>query len=138
MLIKIGEPVTPDLEHTRLNWQTQNLSLTALESLLTTTKPGVLHLVDVPNARCETQEAMVQLLASMSPDEVAGDLQTLLSLSTEGDGVDPEEFWMLSESLPYLVEVIWNESTRSGFYDVVLKHQATDAADEIIQRSQRA
>ena len=74
---------------------------------------------------------MVQLLASMSPDEVAGDLQTLLSLSTEGDGVDPEEFWMLSESLPYLVEVIWNESTRSGFYDVVLKHQATDAADEI-------
>ena len=112
MLIKIGEPVTPDLEHTRLNWQTQNLSLTALESLLTTTKPGVLHLVDVPNARCETQEAMVQLLAGMSPDEVAGDLQTLLSLSTESDGVDP--FWMLSESLPYLVEVIWNESTSLG------------------------
>ncbi len=131
VLIKIGEPVTPDLEHTRLNWQQQNLSLTALKSLLTTTKPGVLHLVDVPNARCETQAAMVQLLASMLPDEVADDLQTLLSLSTEGAGVDPEEFWMLSESLPYLVEVIWNESTRSEFYDVVLKHQATDAADEI-------
>ncbi len=125
VLIGIGERVSPVREYTRLSWQ--NLSLAALESLLKTTQPEVLHLVDVPNARCETQEAMVELLASMSPDETAGDLQTLLSLSVQNDGVDPEEFWALGESLAYRVEVIWNESTRSGFYDVVLKRQSDSA-----------
>jgi acyl carrier protein len=37
----------------------------------------------------------------------------------------------LSESLPYLVEVLWNESSRAGFYDVVLKRRSADSTDTI-------
>ncbi|HEY3581066.1 MAG TPA: amino acid adenylation domain-containing protein, partial [Pyrinomonadaceae bacterium] len=131
VLLKIDDPVAPDGEYTRLNWQRENLSVAQLESLLAAEQPDVLHLVEVPNARGESQQAIVDTLANMSPEENVSDLHTLLSAAPKGQGMEPEDFWTLSESLPYLVEVIWDDSTRTGFFEVVLKRTSNGSATSI-------
>jgi amino acid adenylation domain-containing protein len=131
VLLKIGEPVSPDREYTRLNWEQENLSPAQLKSLLTQDQPDVLHLVDVPNIRCESQQAIVDAVAAMSPEETVSDLHTLLSAAPPGKGIEPEDFWALSESMPYVVEVVWNESTRAQVYEVVLKRSAVGSTSSI-------
>src|SRR5262249_55445419 len=81
-----------------LNWRDRKLSLPAVESLLVRTQPSFLRLTDVPNARSESEFEAVRILSTLSPDSTVSEV---LSASLAVDGIDPNDFWALSESLPY-------------------------------------
>ncbi|HEV7377329.1 MAG TPA: condensation domain-containing protein, partial [Pyrinomonadaceae bacterium] len=123
VLLKIEGEATLNEDDTRLNWKQENLSLPAVQEILASSQPQVLRLTDVPNARCEAEHKSVELLATMRAEATAGELRAALPLSLRGDGVEPENFWSLSESLPYFVEVLWNDSSKGDSYDVVFKRR---------------
>ncbi|MFY9619963.1 MAG: condensation domain-containing protein, partial [Pyrinomonadaceae bacterium] len=126
-----GEEVPGRDNYPTLDWEQQNLSLPAVQALLARNKPEVLHLTNVPNARCQAEQKLVALLATLSADATAADLRAALPQSPEGGGVDPEDFWALNDSLPYAVEVIWNQSSNGGWYDVVFKLRASSSRQRI-------
>jgi amino acid adenylation domain-containing protein len=107
--------------HPRLNWKKQNLSLSAVRSLLAGSGQQLLHLTEVPNARCQAEQKAVELLATMGAEQNVGELRSALSLSPQGGGVDPEDFRDVGESLSYSVEALWTDSSAEGFYDVIFK-----------------
>ncbi len=131
VLLTIKGDASVNDDYLPLNWEQQELSLPALETLLASSQAEVLRLTNVPNARSQAEHRLVQLLANMSPDGTAGELRAALPLSLNGDGVDPEDLWSLSKSLPYVVEVVLDESTKAGFYDVILRRYATSSTEPI-------
>ena len=140
VLLKIGVDALRKQEITRLSWQKQNLSLPDVHAFLSRSQPEVLHLTDVPNARLEAEAAIVELLATMSAEQTAGELRTALSLSLRDDGIEPEDFSSLNESLPYSVEVLCNDSSKGESYDVVFKRRdssSTETIDVVTSQTKR-
>ncbi|HEX7330757.1 MAG TPA: amino acid adenylation domain-containing protein, partial [Pyrinomonadaceae bacterium] len=104
----------------QLSWRERELSLSAVESLLVSAQPPMLRLLDVPNVRSESDFNAVKVLSTLSPDSTVSEV---LSAPLTGDGIDPNDFWALSESLPYDVEVLWSETSKGEVFDVVCKHR---------------
>ena len=127
VVLKIAGDASLNEDGARLSWKQQNLSLPAVQSLLAESQPEFLRLTDVPNARCEAEHKSVELLATMRADATAGELRAALPLSLRGDGVEPEDFWAVSESLPYFVEVLWNDASKGEFYDVVFQRRDSNS-----------
>jgi len=75
--------------------------------LLTETKPEMLGVLRVPNAR---------LLAE--------------------DAIDPEDVWSLSETLPYEVDVRWSDEGAGEYFDIVFRPQMTQST-QIELKNQR-
>ena len=121
--LKIAGEASLNEDGTRLNWKQQRLSLPAVQSLLAESQPEFLRLTDVPNARGEAEHKSVELLATMRADATAGELRAALPLSLRGEGIEPEDFWALGASLPYFVEVLWNDASKGEFYDVVFQRR---------------
>ncbi|HEX7313097.1 MAG TPA: condensation domain-containing protein, partial [Pyrinomonadaceae bacterium] len=139
VILKVGGEAPAREDYTRLNWEEQGLSLPALRAFLADNRPPALRVTGVPNARCEAECRMVELLSNMRAEETVGALREALPPSRSGDGVDPEDLYALGESLPYAVEVLWNDFSEVASYDVVFKRhgssptEAFTTADEVIE-----
>ncbi|HEX8282854.1 MAG TPA: amino acid adenylation domain-containing protein [Pyrinomonadaceae bacterium] len=129
VILKVGGEAPARAKAARLDWEREGLSLASLRAMLDETRPASLRLTGVPNARCEAEFKTVELLASMRPDETAGELRAALQASLGGEGVDPEEFPALGESLPYAVEVLWDGAGNGETFDVLFVREGAPAAD---------
>lgn len=103
-----------------LDWQEQELTVTSVRQLLESTKPEILGLRRVPNARLFAEVKTVELLASDSGFETVGDIQQALESIDTGYGVNPEDLWTLKGEFPYAIDISWASATADGSYDVVL------------------
>ena len=123
VILKIGGQAPARDDDARLNWERADLCVPALQALLEERRPPLLRVTQVPNARCEAEYRSVELLAAMSGEQSVGELRAALPLSLPGKGIDPEEFWSLSEAVPYTVEVLWDEAGEGESYDVLLRRR---------------
>ena len=90
-----------------IDWQTEKLNLDALRQLLLENKPEMLGVHGVPNARLWAD-----------------------------DGIDPEDVWSLSETLPYEVDVRWSDAGAGEYFDIVFRPQMTQST-QIELKNQR-
>ena len=87
---------------------------------LVKTQPDILVIKRVPNPRVQTQIKLVELMTSDEGLATVGDLREALEISHE-DGIDPEEFWDLSNEFAYNVYINWSDAEAPGCYDVVFQ-----------------
>jgi len=83
------------------DWRREQLNLDGLRKLLRREQPEVLGFKAVPNAR----------------------------LSADDNAVEPDEFWQLSDELPYVVDLGWANHGADGAYDVVFRRRDTKWAN---------
>jgi amino acid adenylation domain-containing protein len=103
-----------------LDCQQNNLTVLAVRQHLLETQPEVLVIKDVPNARVQTQVRLVKLLKQDDASATVGDLRDMLQTTPLDKGLDPEDWWALSQELPYTVSICWSE-VDAGCYDVIFQ-----------------
>ena len=125
VILYVGTEVYPTVEPLWLDWQQQELTLPAICQILEATKPEILGITRIPNARILTDIKTVELLASQNGFETVGELAETLRKTTQGAGIDPEDLWDLSQDLPYTIAINWSGSGADDCYDVVFERCST-------------
>lgn len=95
--------------------------------MLIETKPEVLAIKHVPDARLMVDVKTVDLLASPAGPETAGKLRAALR-EFAGSGVDPEDLWGMSGDLPYAVEISLSDAAADGCLNVVFTRRTGEKA----------
>ena len=109
-------------DYPHLDWGAAELDIDAIHHLLMEEQLPVLEINHVPNARIVKEILAVELLNEENDLTTVADLQSALQ-KVDIDGVDPEDFWDLSQKLPYTVEICWSGSGNAGYYDVRFLHR---------------
>ncbi|HEY8666007.1 MAG TPA: amino acid adenylation domain-containing protein, partial [Tepidisphaeraceae bacterium] len=91
------------------------------EQILRERDPDVMILRGVPNARVAAAVKAKDLLDAAAPTQAAAHLKADAELA---EGVEPNDYWRLGDSLPYLVEVSWESAAQDGSYDVIFRHRS--------------
>ncbi|AVZ31630.1 non-ribosomal peptide synthetase [Nodularia spumigena] len=135
VILHIETEVVPPIESQDLDWQQDQLTLASIRQLLIETKPEILTIKNVPNARIWKQVKLLELVArDEKPATVGGLLQGL-----EEIGIEPEDFWSLGDELPYTIDISWSDAGANGCYDVMfgrsglISHQIPPVLQEASQ-----
>ena len=140
------DPPPEAVEPRWLDWRHEGLTLKRLRARLETSRPRVLALTGVPNARLRTEAMTLEWLDAAArgardvhpegvpPEEDkrsvvenAGELRRRLRRAWRGT-IDPHELWQWSAELPYEVDVTWGRPAADGRFDVVFRRRAGDGA----------
>ncbi|MBD2163794.1 amino acid adenylation domain-containing protein [Calothrix membranacea FACHB-236] len=132
VVLYIEAHIYQNLDTVCWDWQQQDLSLLKICQYLESSQPKALQINNVPNVRIFSEVKTVEILASSRSFKTVGELREFIQQITEDKGVDPEEFWSLSQYLPYSVYITWSDSSNSGKYNVVLQQQSNVTAQENI------
>ncbi|MFN6527757.1 non-ribosomal peptide synthetase [Nostoc sp. ChiSLP03a] len=124
VILCVKDRVSPSIEPRCFDWQQDELTLPSVRQLLLET-PEIAIVKNVPNARVWKQ---VKLLETLTRDEkpatVGGLLQDLEAFTQEG--IEPEDFWSLSDELPYNIDISWSDTGRNDCYDVVFSKRSPE------------
>ncbi|MCG6136127.1 MAG: amino acid adenylation domain-containing protein [Nostoc sp. LLA-1] len=115
-----------------LDWQQEQLTVANIRQLLVDTQPANFRLQRVANSRLVSDIQLLQWMETSEPLQTIDHLRP--SLQTDPKlGLDPEEFWQLSQEIPYCVEIMWSGSGADGCYDVIFRRQTqTKTNDKIV------
>jgi amino acid adenylation domain-containing protein len=103
------------------DWQKEGLTLDAVRQTLLETGPEVVGITGVPNARLLPIIQAQTLLTQPGGPETVGELRNALQEVGPADGVDPEDWWTLSDELPYKVDVLCSNDGAKDSYTVLLR-----------------
>ncbi|MBD2776531.1 non-ribosomal peptide synthetase [Iningainema tapete] len=116
VILHVGTEVSSTIEPQCLDWQKERLTLPKVRQFLLQA-PEILIIKGVPNARIGKQVKLLELIARDEKPRSVGDLLQGLE-ETQFEGIEPEDFWSLSEEFPYTTDISWSD-TGNGCYDVV-------------------
>ncbi|MEQ9548564.1 MAG: amino acid adenylation domain-containing protein [Coleofasciculus sp. G3-WIS-01] len=109
-------------EITELDWGKDELSLPKIWQILQESQPEGLAVNRIPNPRLGAEIKLVEWLRENNPETVTvGEMRSRLQ-SWVGKGIEPEEWWELSQAFPYTVYVNQSKDSADG-YDVFLQRQ---------------
>jgi amino acid adenylation domain-containing protein len=126
VILYIEKEVCPTLEVRWLDWQKDKLSMPIVRQILTETEPEILGIKHVPNARLSAEIKLLNLLSCDEGSATVGELRENLQ-SFSGNGVEPEDWWVLSDELPYTIYINWSEAGALGCYDIVFQQSKTSS-----------
>ncbi len=126
VVLRLGE-VEKGPEISWLDWRREDLTLAGLKGLLEESRPAILGLRNVPNARVAADVAAVRLLDTDL--DTAADLRRRAAEAAAG-AVDPQDVWDLASSLPYEIELGWASPGYEGCFDAVLRRRGVTGAIE--------
>lgn len=118
VILHIGEK-KPSAEAMWLDWQKEQFTFSALQTLLQGVAPATLCLAHVPNARLAQPAQIVHWLARSDGPETVGAFQETL----RPDGIEPEDFWTLGATSAYRVSITWAGPNHEDCYNVVMQRQ---------------
>ncbi|MDF5737287.1 MULTISPECIES: non-ribosomal peptide synthetase [unclassified Nostoc] len=101
-----------------LDWQLDNLTLAKIHQRLLQEQPEMLGIRHIPNSRVQHSVQLREWLQNPPAAKTVGQLQQQL-MQLPAAGVDPEQFWELSEQVAYTMHVSWWNASQEGCYDVV-------------------
>lgn len=114
---EVGQKTIPTVEPQWLDWQKDGLSLSAVSQILENKQPEILGIKGVPNARLVKRVKLLELIKNNQTATVK-ELKTTLD-ELEQDGIEPDDWWNLSNDLPYKVRINWSSSGAKDCYDVL-------------------
>ncbi|MGK7875763.1 MAG: amino acid adenylation domain-containing protein [Xenococcaceae cyanobacterium] len=123
----VGKEISSPVEPIWLDWQRDELALASVRDRLVESQPEILGIFRVPNARTVAEVKLLEWLDSEgeATTNTVGELRQALQ-KCAGVGVDPEDWWRLSDELPYVIRIV--PSTVLGCYDVVFQSTAAPSA----------
>ncbi|MEW6732068.1 MAG: amino acid adenylation domain-containing protein [Acidobacteriota bacterium] len=113
---------------TWLDWQAQGLTISDIKSVLLKESPLRLGIRRVINGRVEKDLLAMSLLNANRGCQTVGELRKAIESHTN-IGIDPEEFWLLSDELDYDVDIscLWEE----GCFDVLFCKRGVNGHNNI-------
>ncbi|MCZ6674823.1 MAG: AMP-binding protein, partial [Verrucomicrobia bacterium] len=127
VVLHIGGEIEAKKEIQWLDWQEQKMTISAVHKLLTEAEPEIMGIASVPNSRLAAEVTVVELLASSNGPETVEDMRATLDQMTQNGFIDPEDFWAISDKLPYDVSINWSTSVSS--FDVLFRHRMAGSAN---------
>ena len=118
VILHIEKQVSPTAEFQWLDWQKNELTVSAVRDLLKENKPELLGIKNIPNPRLSQEIKLLDLLHSDTGLTTVGELRAALQ-GWENDGIEPEDWWTLGAEFSQNVYINWSEV--KGCYDVVFQ-----------------
>jgi amino acid adenylation domain-containing protein len=127
----VGDTEWPLVKPDWLDWQKEQLAVSSVRRILSTTEPDLLAIAGVPNVRLQADLQTRALLTASKGSETVGELREMVLYGGDA-GLDPEVFWYLSDESPYVVDITWSDGDYSS-YDVVFRNQSAQSVKVIKQ-----
>ena len=90
-------------------------TIEGLREYLSSARPDIHCIKDIPNARISNERKALQLLEGKGAVLTAGEITAILD--EPRTGIEPEDIWKLAESLPYAVSVEWSDHAPEACLD---------------------
>jgi amino acid adenylation domain-containing protein/thioester reductase-like protein len=129
VILHVGGEVEQTIEPYCLNWQQDNLTLSTIHSVLQNDRIEVLKIAHIPNARLTSDFNAVKLITSPDKPKTVRELCQATQQITEV-GVHPQDWWDLSNNLPYQIQINWHNGGTDGCYDVVFQRYTTNTNEK--------
>jgi amino acid adenylation domain-containing protein len=117
--LQIGAQSSVSQERKELDWQEVG-GLDTLKEFVRNAGAGVIAIRNVPNVRVSEAVTALTLLRSDNECDNVAELREAVREHSHRASIDPEQVWAFSESLGYVADVRWSESS-SGNFDVELR-----------------
>jgi amino acid adenylation domain-containing protein len=115
VVLQVGAKVDYLQDFTWLTWQKEKPTLDKVRQLLEETKPEILGIKGIPNARLVSEMKTLELLAENDGGETVAELRKLLQESNTEYGIEPEEILALGQDLSYCIHLNYS----GNHYDAV-------------------
>ncbi|BAY29639.1 amino acid adenylation domain protein [Nostoc carneum NIES-2107] len=132
IILHIDNDVFLNIEPLCWDWDNNDISIPQICNFLQQKQPKTLKIINVPNARVFLDVKAVELLASANKPTTIGQLRETLWQMHEQARIHPEEFWDISQYLPYSAHITWSELNNPGTYDVVLHRKLKTTTQKTI------
>ena len=109
-----------------LDWNQQQLTCAALREILSETRPDLLGVRGIPDARLWYDVATARLLAAASGAATAGELRSALRNEAGPSPIEPEDIWQMESDLPYRIEVRSSAIASDGLFDVLFRRLSSE------------
>ncbi|MCW5313966.1 amino acid adenylation domain-containing protein [Nostoc sp. KVJ3] len=119
VLLRVGTAVDSPQNLQWLNWQKQQLTLSAVRHLLVETQPEILGVTRIPNARLVTSLKSAEFLKNPQELQTTSQLRAVINAIAPETGVEPDDFYALAEALSYSLVVTWSDTSVLDSYDVI-------------------
>ena len=115
--IHIGTEAYEQKEIQWLDWNDDQLTIDKVRNILTDTRPEVVGIRSIPNARLADEVKTMEWLSGSSGPDTVGEWRKYLSSQERDPGVEPQDLWDLGEELSYTAEISWCRPNSAGSYD---------------------
>ncbi|HEY6119317.1 MAG TPA: amino acid adenylation domain-containing protein, partial [Pyrinomonadaceae bacterium] len=122
VILHIDNAPVPRVEGRWLRWPKGSSDIRELRRLLENTKPELLGITGLLNARCGQDVQVLKLIASPEAPKIVADLQKELEDFDVSGSMEPEDLWELGAELGYEVELTWGTAS-SDECDLVLRRR---------------
>ncbi|WP_229547355.1 non-ribosomal peptide synthetase [Nostoc sp. CHAB 5836] len=119
VLLYVGDAVDVPQDVQWIDWQKQQLTLSALQHLLEETQPEILGVTRIPNARLVRPLKSGELLKNPQELQTVSQLRAVINAIAPEIGVEPDEFSALAEALSYSLVITWSDTSVCDYYDVI-------------------
>ncbi len=131
VILHVGNSVCSTVTPEWLDYERDDLNLSAIKQLLLDKKPEVVGIKHVPNARLQEEVTLVNLLSNSDGGETIGQLRNTLQLQKQV-GVEPDNLWSLNDELPYEIYITWSGPGGNGCYDAIfIRNESTFGSQKI-------
>ncbi|MBV8842651.1 MAG: amino acid adenylation domain-containing protein, partial [Bryobacterales bacterium] len=118
--LHVGSCPASSAECEWLDWNKHAVTIAQLRAFVQETRPEILGLTNVPNARLRAVCAAVRTLSSDDGPATVGELRAALH-GSETTAVEPEDLWSIEQDLPYKVEIRPSMVGAEGCFDALLR-----------------
>ncbi|MEH1794706.1 amino acid adenylation domain-containing protein [Nostoc sp.] len=119
VLLYVGDAVNIPQDVQWIDWQKQQLTLSAVRHLLVETQPEILGVTRILNPRLITSLKSAELLKNPQEFQTVSQLRAVINAIAPEIGVEPDEFYALAEALSYSLVVTCSDASVSDYYDVI-------------------
>ncbi len=126
VVLQIGAEALATVAIPSIDWRREALSVSALRGMLLEGRTEMLQVTGVPNPRVQVETRALEMLDRDEAPATVADLHAHLR-ALESNGIEPEDFWALSDELSYTVEITWSRADPVGCYDVLLVRRTCEA-----------
>jgi amino acid adenylation domain-containing protein len=128
VILHVGNDPVPRVDRPWLHWQKNISDIAALRRMLVDTKPEILGITGLLNARIVDDVRAFELIAAEDAPETVAELRKALDELGAAGAVEPEDLWTLGDELGYDAELRWGAGSRNNC-DLVLRRRATPVVE---------
>ena len=122
VVLRLGQSPVATVDCEWLDWQKEQLTVATLFRKLNESRPAVLAVTGVPNARIALAIEAWRLVHRQDSAQTVGELKATAE-SASSQAVDPEDLFALGQELGYEVKAGWSTGAADGGLNVVFRQR---------------
>ena len=116
-ILHVGSKTVPAIEPRLMDWQQGQLTLEAIHQQLQAHPLETIAITGIPNARVMPEMALLDWLGGQEGPNTVAEMRPLLE--QQQHGIEPEDWWHLSQDLHYKIAITWSDPPRTDYYDIL-------------------